>query len=54
MLFLWVFGDNLEDRMGRVLFLIFYLACGLAAAFAQIAANPNATVPMVGASGAIA
>lgn len=40
MLFLWIFGDNLEDQMGHVGFLIFYLACGLAAAAAQIAANP--------------
>ena len=53
MLFLWIFGDNLEDQMGHVGFLIFYLACGLAAA-AQIAANPLEGIPMVGASGAIA
>ena len=54
MLFLWVFGDNLEDQMGHVGFLLFYLAGGLAAAFAQVAADPSSTVPMVGASGAIA
>lgn len=54
MLFLWVFGDNLEDQMGHVWFLLFYLAGGLAAAFAQVAADPASTVPMVGASGAIA
>lgn len=54
MLFLWIFGDNLEDQMGHVPFLIFYLACGLAAAAAQIAANPMEQIPMVGASGAIA
>lgn len=54
MLFLWIFGDNLEDQMGRFGFLCFYLACGLGAAFAQIAADPMASVPMVGASGAIA
>ncbi|RJE85969.1 rhomboid family intramembrane serine protease [Paracoccus onubensis] len=54
MLFLWIFGDNLEDQMGRLGFLCFYLACGLGAAFAQIAADPLASVPMVGASGAIA
>lgn len=54
MLFLWIFGDNLEDQMGHLGFLLFYLACGLAAAGAQIAANPYDGVPMVGASGAIA
>ncbi|MFD1795064.1 rhomboid family intramembrane serine protease [Paracoccus aurantiacus] len=54
MLFLWVFGDNLEDQMGHAGFLIFYLGCGLAAAAAQIAANPAEGIPMVGASGAIA
>ncbi len=54
MLFLWIFGDNLEDQMGHLPFLIFYLACGLAAAAAQIAVDPWSDVPMVGASGAIA
>lgn len=54
MLFLWVFGDNLEDQMGHVPFLVFYLACGLAAAAGQIAVEPFSPVPMVGASGAIA
>lgn len=54
MLFLWIFGDNLEDQFGRLGFLLFYLACGLAAAAAQIAAEPDPGVPMVGASGAIA
>lgn len=54
MLFLWIFGDNLEDQMGHVGFLILYLACGLAVAAAQIAANPLEGIPMVGASGAIA
>ncbi|MFW6094168.1 MAG: rhomboid family intramembrane serine protease [Pseudomonadota bacterium] len=53
MWFLWVFGDNVEDEMGPVRFSLFYLACGLAAAFAQIVTNPASTVPMVGASGAI-
>jgi membrane associated rhomboid family serine protease len=52
-LFLWIFGDNVEDSMGRLRFLIFYLLCGLAAAVAQIAASPGSPVPMVGASGAI-
>jgi membrane associated rhomboid family serine protease len=51
--FLWVFGDNVEDVMGRIRFIFFYLLCGLAAAGAQIYANPASTVPMVGASGAI-
>lgn len=54
MLFLWIFGDNLEDQMGHAGFLLFYLACGLAAATAQIATEPFSPVPMVGASGAIA
>ena len=54
MLFLWIFGDNLEDQMGHLGFLAFYLVCGLAAAGAQIAVNPNESIPMVGASGAIA
>lgn len=54
MLFLWVFGDNLEDILGHLGFLAFYIASGLAAAFAQIAADPGGTIPMVGASGAIA
>ena len=53
MLFLWVFGDNVEDVMGPGRFLIFYVLCGLAAAGAQIMTNPSSTVPMVGASGAI-
>lgn len=54
MLFLYVFGDNLEDRMGRLPFLAFYLASGLGAAALQIVAGPQSQVPMVGASGAIA
>jgi len=54
MWFLWIFGDNLEDRMGRPRFLVFYLLCGLIAAAAQILATPSSLVPMVGASGAIA
>ncbi|MGI1663558.1 rhomboid family intramembrane serine protease [Palleronia sp. KMU-117] len=54
MLFLWVFGDNMEDRMGHVGFLAFYLAGGLGAAAIQILADPASTIPMVGASGAIA
>ena len=54
MLFLWVFGDNMEDAFGHLGFLIFYLAGGLAAAGAQFFSDPTSTVPMVGASGAIA
>lgn len=54
MLYLWIFGDNVEDRFGRVRFLLFYLAAGLAATFAQYAVNPNSAIPNVGASGAIA
>jgi len=54
MLYLWIFGDNIEDNFGHLKFLIFYLACGLAAAFAQIALNPDSVIPTLGASGAIA
>lgn len=54
MLFLWIFGDNMEEQMGHAGFLAFYLAAGLAAAAAQIAADPYSPIPMVGASGAIA
>jgi membrane associated rhomboid family serine protease len=54
MLFLWIFGDNVEDRMGHGRFIAFYLLCGFGAAFAQTALNPDSVVPMVGASGAIA
>ena len=52
-IFLWVFGNNVEDSMGRARFLVFYLVCGLAGALAQIAVDPASPVPMVGASGAI-
>jgi membrane associated rhomboid family serine protease len=54
MLYLWIFGDNVEDRMGHGRFLVFYLLCGAAAALAQTAASPQSLIPMVGASGAIA
>jgi membrane associated rhomboid family serine protease len=54
MLYLWIFGDNVEDRLGHALFLIFYLLCGLAATFAQTMASPGSHVPNLGASGAIA
>ena len=53
MLFLWIFGDNVEDSMGHARYLIFYLACGIAAAMTQALMNPDSTIPMVGASGAI-
>ncbi|MGE0622802.1 MAG: rhomboid family intramembrane serine protease [Pseudomonadales bacterium] len=53
MWFLWVFGDNVEDVMGPLRFVAFYVLCGLAAAGAQIATDPSSTIPMVGASGAI-
>ncbi|HWV39595.1 MAG TPA: rhomboid family intramembrane serine protease [Vulgatibacter sp.] len=53
MLFLWIFGNNVEDAMGRWRFVLFYLLCGLGAAAAQIASDPTSTLPMVGASGAI-
>jgi membrane associated rhomboid family serine protease len=53
MLYLWIFGDNIEDRMGRWRFLLFYLACGIAAVLAQALPEPEARVPMIGASGAI-
>ncbi|NKX43609.1 rhomboid family intramembrane serine protease [Roseicyclus persicicus] len=54
MLFLYIFGDNLEDLMGHFWFLVFYLASGIGAAAGQILSDPTSTVPMVGASGAIA
>src|SRR5574337_1213530 len=53
MLYLWIFGDNVEDRLGRLKYLVFYLLSGLAAAAAQIWANPDSKIPMIGASGAI-
>jgi len=54
MLYLWIFGDNVEDRLGHARFLVFYLLCGVAAALAQTISVPDSMVPMVGASGAIA
>ena len=53
MLYLWIFGNNIEDSMGHVRFIAFYLLCGTAAAFAQAFQDPSSTVPMIGASGAI-
>jgi len=54
MLYLWIFGDNVEDRFGHIKFTIFYLLCGLAATFAQLAFSLESNVPNLGASGAIA
>jgi len=54
MWFLWIFGDNIEDLLGHAKYVLFYLVCGVAAALGQVIANPYSTVPMVGASGAIA
>lgn len=54
MLYLWIFGDNVEDRLGRVGYLVFYLLGGFAATGLQLAIQPNSTVPNLGASGAIA
>jgi len=54
MLYLWIFGDNVEDRMGHGRFLAFYLLCGIAAGLAQTISSPDSMLPMVGASGAIA
>jgi membrane associated rhomboid family serine protease len=54
LLYLYIFGDNVEDAMGHVRYLLFYLCCGVVAALAQVAMDPTSTIPMVGASGAIA
>ena len=53
MLFLWVFGNNIEDSMGHLRFIVFYLGCGVAAALAHIYLSPSSSIPAVGASGAI-
>jgi membrane associated rhomboid family serine protease len=53
MLYLWIFGNNVEDTLGHGRYLIFYLACGVAAAMAQTAVGPGSPIPMVGASGAV-
>ena len=53
MLFLWIFGDNLENLLGHVRYAAFYIVCGLAAALAQIVMTPDSVIPMLGASGAI-
>jgi membrane associated rhomboid family serine protease len=54
MWYLWIFGDNVEDRVGHGGFIVFYLLCGIAAALGQVAVDPISTLPMIGASGAIA
>jgi membrane associated rhomboid family serine protease len=54
MLFLWIFGNNVEDRMGRLRYALFYLVCGVLAALTQLATDPSSGVPNIGASGAIA
>jgi membrane associated rhomboid family serine protease len=53
MLYLWIFGNNVEDALGHIRFLFFYLTCGVAAALSQAIAEPDTAIPMVGASGAI-
>jgi membrane associated rhomboid family serine protease len=53
MLFLWIYGNNVEHAMGHLRFLVFYLLCGLAALFAQALADPHSAYPIIGASGAI-
>jgi len=54
MLFLWIFGNNVEDRLGKIRYIVFYLVCGIAAAYAQSYVFPSSATPLVGASGAIA
>lgn len=54
MLYLWIFGDNVEDRLGHVRFLFFYILCGVLSGFVHALANPHSAVPTIGASGAIA
>jgi membrane associated rhomboid family serine protease len=53
MLYLWIFGNNIEDAMGHFRYLIFYLSCGIGAALGQAVSNPQSDIPMIGASGAI-
>ena len=53
MLYLWIFGDNIEGALGHFRFILFYILCGIAAAFTQILSAPDSTIPMIGASGAV-
>lgn len=53
MLYLWIFGDNIEQALGSIRFVVFYLLCGIGAALGQVLVDPSSTIPMVGASGAI-
>ncbi|TAN39977.1 MAG: rhomboid family intramembrane serine protease [Nitrospirae bacterium] len=53
MLYFWIFGDNIEDSLGHIRFLFFYLVCGMAAAYAHALSSPGSQIPMIGASGAI-
>lgn len=53
MLYLWIFGNNIEDSMGRIRFLVFYFLCGAVAAYSHALTNPDSPVPMIGASGAV-
>jgi membrane associated rhomboid family serine protease len=53
MLYFWIFGNNIEDRLGHLRFVLFYLFCGVVAAFAHVLASPGSEIPMIGASGAI-
>ena len=54
MLYLWIFGNNIEDSMGHIKFIVFYVICGVAAVFAHTVVNPGSKLPMIGASGSIA
>ena len=54
MLYLWIFGNNIEDIVGHIRFVVFYILCGLIATLAHVLSSPNSQIPMVGASGAIA
>ena len=53
MLYLWIFGDNIEGALGHFRFILFYFLCGIAAAFTHIISAPDSTIPMIGASGAV-
>ncbi len=53
MLYLWIFGNNIEDKLGHIRFLFFYLLCGIVAAYSHAVTSPHSTIPMIGASGAV-